>query len=151
MGGEVLRNADLQVLLSTVLIVREISTKILTTMQVYGYKTIFTTVPFMSLAFMTFAIGCMDKTIWADMPRTSGHLFSFLFCEMVVDLMLSHVTKSPFQIRRWSLIPLFVLLLLLLLPQGLSITTTGISSFSTKDYLIIYASAGWTCLAVRTI
>lgn len=137
-----LRNADLLVLASSIGFVQEIALKIVFVARTYGLRTLWNLLPFATLVVCSLVVGYIDLDIWLDMPRTSLHLCAFLFVDMTVDLMLTHMTKQVYQCFRWTLLPLVAFII---------VVATGYwkSGPETAEFLTIYTTAMGTFLMFK--
>jgi len=100
-----LRNADLQVGLAVLGMIRELTSKSSYVVKKHGIHTMTTQLPLWILFLATFAA---NSQLWLRMPRTSINLSSGLFVEVVTQMMLDHITDQPYSpLRgRWVLWPL---------------------------------------------
>ena len=143
---EPLRNADLLLLLSAVLIAQEVVSKSFMLSRKYGPRVFSTLFPFCTLSFCFFFIGWKRPDILFSMPRTSLHLCAVLFVEMTTELMLLHVTQQAQQYGpfRWILLPLMLLTAAVAIGGDLS-------SEATRHLLVAYAAAAGTYLLLKVV
>ena len=143
-----LRNADLQVMVASFCIVREYIDRTIVISSRYGIRSLRTQLPFLSLCVLLLTV--VDIDLWVHMPRTTLHLCSGLFVELVTQMMLDHITKQRYQPLRWLQIPLVVLPFLTTTSSNSNIDDDGHTTIiSANDFLLIYAACLWTFLAVK--
>lgn len=107
-----IRNCDIVVIAASIGFAQEILIKTSLVTRRYSSSMV-NLLPFFVLSSCYFLIGYWAPTIWLSLPRTSLHLAMLLFVEMSTELMLAHVTAQSFSPwRRWQLIPLVVLTIL---------------------------------------
>lgn len=135
-------NAEIQVCMATFGFVQETCSKSMWVAYKYGLKSVWELLPFFTLCVSTLWIGMVQPDIFVNMPRTTLHLISGLFVEMCAQLMLNHISHSPFQPFRWVLLPLCILTLLV----ALNMVQHG---EYTNEFLMIYASALWAFLLFK--
>lgn len=109
LGGEV-RNLDVMVLMTIILLMREMIEKAIFVARTYGRHAIVTLLPIISFVVLMISVGYKHDHIFARNPRTCFHLCSLLFCEMVTQLMLNRTTSTRFNPIRLVLVPLIILL-----------------------------------------
>jgi ethanolaminephosphotransferase len=128
------RNADIQVAVAIVGILKENIAKTSFVGNKYGWKTLKDQVPLWLLVVLPLLV---DAQVWLRMPRTTLHLMSALFVEPITQLMLDHIADEPYSLsRRVVMLPLF----------GLPLLSAGTWSDSV---LLIYATAVWTYIALK--
>lgn len=133
---EGLRNADLQVMLALFFIVREYIDRSIVISYKFGLQTLWNQIAFLVLASTTLAVGVADRNVWLRMPRTSLHLSSVLFVDLVTQLMLDHLTKQPYNPFRWIQAPMVGLTLL--------VAAGMVEASSTTDsFLLAYTTGLW--------
>jgi len=109
LGGPV-RNLDVMVLISLILLIREVGEKVTFVLKKYGVGSIATLFPMISFVALVIGVELAHPHIFLQNPRTCLHLCSLLFCEMVTQLMLNRTTCTSFNPIRLVLLPLLFLL-----------------------------------------
>lgn len=145
--SEPLRNADLLLGVSSILIAQEIISKSFMLSRRYGLRVLATLSPFATLATSFFVLGWKRPFILFSNPRTSLHLCAFLFVEMTTELMLLHVTNQVHQYKPLRRILAPLLLLTIMVVSG----KDGwlLSNLSASDFLLVYASCAGTYLSLK--
>ena len=105
-----MRNLDVMVLMTIILLMREMIEKAIFVARTYGRHAIVTLLPIISFVVLMISVGYKHDHIFARNPRTCFHLCSLLFCEMVTQLMLNRTTSTRFNPIRLVLVPLIILL-----------------------------------------
>lgn len=127
------RNADLLLAASSFGFLQEVTIKMLYVARKFGPSSLLNVIPFATLVSCAIAIDLLDDRLWLDCIRTSFHLSALLFAEMVVDLMVKHMTLMKFQPFRWPLLPLVAFTVM--------VATDKISAGKdAQDYLLCYVS-----------
>jgi len=147
-----LRNADIMVGLCTILGLREMIFKVSAVLYKYGTEALYNLLPMVVLATLSLYMGWFGDTnnCWSRMPRTTLWLWSGLFTEIVTQLMLDHVTHEVYQpMKRWVLLPLIVLAILVTWLGGDTTPTTTTTTVVYDDFLIMYTCSLWSYLFMK--
>jgi ethanolaminephosphotransferase len=136
------RHVDLLLAASTVLLLQEYALKILSVVKTYGVTTLWNLLPFACLTASILILGYRDTSVFLQYPRTISHLIAGLFVDMTVDLMICHVTLQRYNPFRYTLIPLVLWTVSVLLETGSSGDwNTNFHNSWLPDMLLIYTTA----------
>lgn len=113
-----LRNADLLVFASSVGFVQEVSLKIVCVARRRGWTALLDLAPFLTLLVCSLIVAWVDLSLWLELPRTMLHLCAILFVEMTTALMLAHISHQRFRPFRWTLLPLILLTMAVVIGHG---------------------------------
>jgi len=136
------RNMDLVVLATVICLIQEVALKTTFVVRTHGLQTLRTTVPNLLLVTSILAMLRFDPTLFLRNPRIMMHLISGLFTEQTTQLMLDHMIKDNFEIRkRWCLLPPVFLAVMM----GVG----SVSSSSVDTILLVYTTGLWVYLAFK--
>lgn len=138
-GG--IRNVDFIGFVCVVWLVQEEMLKIFMVVHKYGVAALQNLLPYVFLLTSSTYIGAVHPDFLARNTRCCLHLVSALFSEMVMQLMLDHMSKESFNERRLTLIPLGLLVFLL--------ETNALSKAKTDDFVLVYCVAVWMYLLMK--
>mmetsp|Transcript_2181 Transcript_2181/g.2655 ORF Transcript_2181/g.2655 Transcript_2181/m.2655 type:complete len:443 (-) Transcript_2181:334-1662(-) len=140
-----LRNADLQVLAAVIGMINEaLFDKSQRIVRQYGFKTLRTQIPIWTLVVLTTLMIQSDttKSLWQRATRTSLHIVSGLFVEIVSQLMLDHISHQTFLYKNMTK------LFLLFLPPAIIITAIK-DEETAANALLVYCTALWSFLIFK--
>jgi len=137
------RNMDLIVLTSVVLVAHEVILKALDVMRKYGVQALRTLIPNAILCISTIMIVLLDSTIFIRIPRIMMHLICGLFVEQTIQLMLDHILEQNFEVKeRLCLVPQVLLVAGML--SGVAYSNEALDAF-----LLVYTTGLWVYLAFK--
>jgi|NOAtaT_6_FD_contig_71_2591459_length_1592_multi_2_in_0_out_0_1 ethanolaminephosphotransferase len=101
-----MRNCECLILLTHALLARETISKVVHVAMRYGVSKLSGLLPFVILVSSAYSILLSMPSVFIRNPRLSLNLIGTLFVEMVLQLMLDHMTHDQFNPLRWTLAPL---------------------------------------------
>jgi hypothetical protein len=101
-----MRNCECLILFTHILLARETISKVLNVATRYGVSKLSGLIPFMTIVSCAYFILLSMPHVFIHSPRLCLNLTGALFVEMVLQLMLDHMTHERFNPFRWTVIPL---------------------------------------------
>uniref|UniRef100_A0A7S2UBC5 Ethanolaminephosphotransferase n=1 Tax=Attheya septentrionalis TaxID=420275 RepID=A0A7S2UBC5_9STRA len=136
-----IRNVDLIFYICVVWLIQEETLKIYQVARKYGASSLKNLLPYIFLMASSTYIGAYYPEFLARNTRVCLNLVSALFSEMVIQLMLDHMSKEPYTPYRLTLIPLVVLIIMLHINL--------LSDTIVDEYVLTYAVVAWTYLLMK--
>lgn len=133
-------NKDLLLLVLVVFSAREVAAKIINVVPKYGLKSLSGLIPLVTLMILSVLIVKSNPQVLIQNQRVVLYLYGVIFVEMVMSLMLDHMTRNKFDPFRNTLVPVFILYSIVdlkVVPMNyisvyILVCTSGISSLLMK-------------------
>jgi ethanolaminephosphotransferase len=138
-----IRNADIQVFVASLGIIRELVVRTFSVTKKYGIKSLTLQLPF----WIFVSLQVVNRNLWITLPRTALHLSSAIFVENVTQLMMNHVTDTEYSIAfRYAILIPVALLMVLEHFINLGDIKSHLNFFDCSDLWIVYTTILWTYL-----